>query len=161
MRRKRFGVSAAVGLAVGACLSIQAGYAAEVSASGTVTYIATPMGQSPLGDGRILSRVHLKGMVVASDPSVSLHLASQDCVGTTLLDAGGVQTYGAGTCDGVDADGNTWWIWWRNTPQERTWSFIGGTGKFEGVSGGGTTKVLGATEDGRLTISWEGRWSTK
>jgi hypothetical protein len=38
---------------------------------------------------------------------------------------------------------------------------IVGTGKFEGVKGGGTTTPLAQMPDGRSAIAWEGSWALK
>ena len=70
-------------------------------------------------------------------------------------------TNGHGYCDAVDADGDRWWIWWNNTPESNKWGFIGGTGKYEGITGGGTTESLAQMADGRAAITWDGHWTMK
>ena len=45
------------------------------------------------------------------------------------------------------------------TARYRTWGFLGGTGKFAGVTGGGATAVIGGTPDGRVVVRWQGSWT--
>lgn len=156
----RFLVSAVATLALAGLLT-PAAVAGETTARGTVTYIGKPLDATALGGNGVVSRVHMKGVVIADDANSPLHLSSQDCYGSTVVDGTGEPKGGAGSCDGVDRDGDVWWIWWRNAPDSRTWGFIGGTGKWQGVTGGGTTGVLAAMPDGRTTISWLGKWTMK
>jgi hypothetical protein len=157
-RFKRIGAGAAVAVILG-MISSPSVHAADVTGQGTTTFVATPLGSSPLADGRSIGWAHLKGVILAEN--TPFHLANQDCTGATIVDDKGTQLEGGGSCDGVDRDGDVWWIWWHNTPESRTWGLIDGTGKFEGIRGGGTSEVLAATVDGRLTISWEGTWTVK
>jgi hypothetical protein len=38
---------------------------------------------------------------------------------------------------------------------------MGGTGKYEGITGGGTTTPLAQMADGRTAITWDGHWTMK
>jgi hypothetical protein len=134
--------------------------AGEEKGSGTVTYAPAKVTTEKLTDGSMMQRSHIMGIVLADDPSNSIHLASQDCFGTTLIAADG-SANGHGYCDAVDADGDRWWIWWNNTPESNRWGFIGGTGKYEGIKGGGTTAPLTQMADGRTAITWNGTWTMK
>ena len=134
--------------------------AGEESGSGTVTYAPAAVDNTQLPDGGMMQRSHIMGIVLADDPSNSIHLASQDCFGTTLIAADGTAN-GHGYCDAVDTDGDRWWIWWNNTPESNKWGFIGGTGKYEGIKGGGTTTPLAQMADGRSAITWNGHWTMK
>lgn len=136
-------------------------WAADVSGNGTVTYAITPLGQAKLSDNLTLTRFHMKGVVVAEDASTPIHLSTQDCVGAGIRDSLGTEIEAAGSCDGVDKDGDVWWIWWKSSPSERTWGFMGGTGKYDSAKGGGTTSSILETADGRSTITWEGAWTTE
>ena len=137
------------------------GTAAEESATGSATYIPVHSKAMELANGDTSQITHLKGVILADDPSVSLHLAMQDCVGTTVIPSDGGPPDGAGYCAGTDANGDLWWIWWHNGPGGNLWGFIGGTGKYKGIEGGGTTEqqVMGA--DGRMAITWKGSWKMK
>ena len=139
----------------------QSAPAAEIKASGSVSYVTVSSEADELADGRTLVRSTSKGIVRADDPTVSVHLSSQDCSGTDLIAAEGNFVLGQGYCDGVDKDGDVWWIWWRNSEQENVWGFLGGTGKYEGIEGGGTTAIETRLPDGRMSIRWQGTWQTK
>ena len=134
--------------------------AGEEKGSGTATYAPAAVETVQLANGSSVQRSHIKGIVLASDPSNSLHLASQDCFGTTLIAADGT-AIGNGYCDAVDADGDRWWLSWHNGPDGNTWEFTGGTGKYEGIKGGGSTKSLAQMADGRSAITWNGSWTTR
>ncbi len=132
---------------------------AQMSGEGTVTYVPVVMEMSPRPDGTMLQYAHQKGVVVATDPSVPLHLNAQDCVGATVVTAEGMVVQGHGSCFGTDASGDMWWIWYStHSDGSGTWGFMGGTGKFEGIEGGGTTQSNPPTADGRLHITWDGSW---
>ncbi len=129
--------------------------------SGTVTYVPDAMEMVELSDGTMLQRSYLRGVVLASDPSVPFHLSAQDCPGSSIVSAEGQVISGYGYCEGTDRDGDMWWIWWKNSPTENTWGFMGGRGKYAGIEGGGTTAVQSQYPDGRLVISWNGSWRMK
>jgi len=44
---------------------------------------------------------------------------------------------GTGACDAADKDGDRWSIWWVDTPRGHL-GVTHGTGKFAGMTGGGT-----------------------
>jgi len=134
--------------------------AGEEKGSGTVTYAPAAVETVQLPDGGMMQRSHIMGIVLADDPSNSIHLASQDCFGTTVIAADGT-AIANGYCDAVNANGDRWWIWWHNGPEGNTWGFMGGTGKFGGIKGGGTTTPLAQMADGRVAITWDGSWTIK
>ena len=146
------------GLVIGLLASpAQAG---EETASGTVTYAPASMETVQTPDGGMMQRSHIMGIVLCDDPSALIHLASQDCFGTTVVSPDGTAVAN-GYCDAVDADGDRWWIWWHNGPKGNKWGFMGGTGKYEGIKGGGTTTSMAQMADGRSAINWEGHWTLK
>ncbi len=57
----------------------------EIKASGTLTFVRTQFERIPLVGGKFLNETHLKGVLLASDPSLPLHLASQDCDFATVI----------------------------------------------------------------------------
>jgi len=134
--------------------------AGEEKGSGTATYAPAAVDTVQTADGGMVQRSHIMGIVLADDPSNSLHLASQDCFGTTVISADGT-AIANGSCDAVDAASDRWWIWWHNGPDANTWGFMGGTGKYEGIKGGGTTTPLAQMADGRTAITWDGHWIMK
>ncbi len=100
--------------------------------------------------------------MTAADPANPLNLASMTCSGVAVLGADGAETRSAGTCDSVDADGDMAFYWWRHDGSGTgSWGFLGGTGKWTGVEGGGTYKPAYTWIDGRMGNTWEGSWKTK
>lgn len=134
--------------------------AEEIVASGTITYSVAPVSKTPLKNERVLERNQLKGTVIASDPKVPIHLNEQNCAVTSIT-AVGILADGVGFCDGVDDDGDVWWMWYVYADKNRIWNFVGGTGKFEDIKGGGTLTILSPLSDGNLKISWQGKWKMK
>ena len=49
------------------------------------------------------------------------------------------------------------WMWFHDAGDTHTWSFMGGTGKFDGVTGEGTTSQISAGPS-QLVIGWVGSW---
>ena len=146
--------------ALGLCLTGGA-QAGEAQVSGFVTYSIKPLASTPAAGGSKLGKVHLKGVMVSNDPAHSLHLATQDCLGSSLDNADGSPIDSYGTCVATDKDGDVWWLVYHNGVGERTWTVLGGTGKYEGVSGGGTSEWLLGTGDGRAVVGYAGKMFTK
>ena len=86
-------------------------------------------------------------------------MTEHDCLGGSIIGPNGDTGNGAGYCDGIDKDGDVYFIWYRNDGADRRWGFLGGTGKFAGVDGGGTTEVVGGTPHGRVVVKWQGKWT--
>ena len=151
----------ALSLCVALLVTAQTAWAQTTSGQGTVTYIQHSSEEVNLAGGTTLMRAHLKGVVLADDPSVPFHMSPQDCIGANILGRDGLPLAGYGHCEGVDQAGHAWFIWYHNSPDGNTWGFMGGTGKYEGIEGGGTTQDNPPSPDGRLVISWEGTWTMK
>ena len=142
-------------LAVGAAPS--ALFARKDSGTGVYTRVSSNIIER--ADGSQVIHFADKGIIMASDTKSPLHLCTQDASGTAVLAADGSLVMASGYADGINADGDVFWIWWRNSPTERKWGYLGGTGKFAGIKGGGTTVQLSVHPDGRSSISWEGEWT--
>jgi len=156
MKMKTLGMMALCALIVGAVAAPAT--AGEETASGTVTYVPITMETMEMADGTMMQRSHIRGIVLVDGASGSIHLSSQDCFGTTVVAADGSATAN-GYCDAIDADGDLWWIWWHNSPDKNVWGFMGGTGKFMGVKGEGTTTPIVQKADGSSVIAWNGAWT--
>jgi hypothetical protein len=126
---------------------------------GTVTYVMTWTEMTKLPGGRALQRAYFKGVVLMDKADGPFHLSAQDCSGSVAIAADGKVENNAGSCSAVDKDGDTWWLEYHIGPQGDTWTIIGGTGKYKGMKGGGTTTELVQTADGRLVITWKGSWT--
>jgi hypothetical protein len=104
----------------------------------------------------------LKGVLLASDPSLPLHLASQDCDLAMVVDAKGAPLEGyGGCCVTIDKDGDVYWIRLGNTASENKWTVVSGVGKYADMTGNGATELLMAAADGRLTLALSGTLNMK
>ncbi|WP_224404552.1 hypothetical protein [Afifella sp. IM 167] len=114
-----------------------------------------------LSDGSRLVAIAQKGIMQDDDPSSPLHMSSQDCAGTVLVPKTGGEPFGAGSCTASDRDGDIWWLWW--TSKGGTggqWGAIAGTGKYEGLSGGGEVAYTLNLSD-RTAIRYTGSLNLK
>ena len=134
--------------------------AGDGKGSGTATYVSYHIGDRPVAGGNMLGQDHLKGVMLADGGTGPFHLAVQDCLSSMVAGNNSPPQQINGVCDGIDKDGDVFWMWFHDQGDIHTWAFMGGTGKFDGISGGGTTKELGGAPD-RLVISWEGSWKMK
>lgn len=135
--------------------------AAEFKDSGTVTYVPISTAVTKLANGGSLIKSHIKGVILANDTANPIHLSAQDCDGAAILAATGQQIAASGSCHAVDADGDVWTLWYHNSAAGNNWGVIGGTGKYDGMTGGGTTTPIADLADGRFVISWDGAWQMK
>ena len=133
--------------------------AQELTAGGYATYMQTDATTTALADGRTRVDAQLDGYVLTDDPSTPIHLVAQDCASTNLVAADGSIERSAGYCAGRDADGDLFWIWFWNGGNGGEWGIINGTGKFEGMTGGGTSEPRAGDPDGRFAIRWEGTFN--
>jgi len=155
----------AIPLAFSSPLSIATSEAAETKVSGSITYEVIYHNETKLDDGRVISRDHMRGMVDDHDDGSPIDGSTHDCFGAIVFAPDG-KTFqeGHGYCDGVDKDGDVWWLSWSTDgPGESIWSITGGTGKFEGASGTGKTSfrmdefsVAAGAQPHRLPNDYEG-----
>ncbi|MFN4142447.1 hypothetical protein [Aestuariivirga sp.] len=142
---------------VGAVLACQAATAnsAEVKTDSTITYVIVSNAEQKVKDTTVY-RLLAKGIINAADPSSPFHLMSQDCFETVVIGAKGNVADGGGYCDSWDRDGDSFRNWWNFTADGSSkWEVIHGTGKFEGLTGGGTCKPLVNFPD-RFTLGCQG-----
>jgi hypothetical protein len=77
------------------------------------------------------------------------------CTGENHTDAAGKPTVGAGYCTVFYDDGDVGWISYTTTAADQiSWTVMGGTGKYAGATGSGTTTVVSRRSDG---ASWTGK----
>ena len=129
--------------------------------SGASTWNPESVSTMTLPDGRILTRQTLRGTAIADDPNTPLSMASQDCMFTTVTAADGKSFNTGGSCDGVDKDGDVYWAVGTASEEGGTWRYIGGTGKFEGLEGGGTYQLALEWPDGKVMATWDGKATMK
>ena len=150
------------------CVLVVAGLLVWAGAASAETYKLkgastwTPESTSTmtLSDGRTVTRQVLKGTAIADDPNTPLSLTSQDCMFTTVTAADGTFKSG-GFCDGVDKDGDVYWAVGKADENGGQWHYLGGTGKFEGLEGGGTYQLALEFPDGKVMATWEGTGTLK
>ena len=87
----------------------------------------------------------------------------QWCRGNALLDNASMPTVQVGFCTVIYDSGDLVWISYLGDAQsgENTYTVIGGTGKYEGATGGGVNRVVSQRGDGRTwTAKAEGTITT-
>ncbi len=141
-----------------ALAAISSAEAAEMSLAGHSVWSPQTVSSVKLPDGRTIERQHVKGFAIANDPNSPFRNVSQDCMFTVVTSADGNSVSSGGFCDGIDADGNVYWVWAQADESGGNWHYIGGTGKFEGIQGGGTYELATEWPDGKVRTTWEGTW---
>ena len=124
-------------------------------------YIPTEIETTKLANGTTVRAIRDKGFVTGDEPDNPFDKTCQDCLSTEVRAADGTLLEQKGHCIGIDGDGDTWSIWFDGGSKPSKWGILGGTGKFKGLEGGGTTKLERTWPDGRWIITWEGSWQTK
>ncbi len=135
--------------------------AQEIKGSGDNMFVPEVVETFTLADGTTVNRMSFKGFITADDPSNPLRRASMSCTGTAVVAKDGKPIRSAGTCDSVDADGDVAFYWWRADGTAGRWGFMGGTGKWITVEGGGTYEPTAGWKDGRQGNKWKGTWKSK
>jgi hypothetical protein len=132
--------------------------AQEYSDSGYAAYFPVSQEVLELADGRVNVGTTNNGYILAEDTESPFHLVSQSCSGTNVIGADGNFQRSAGHCAGRDKDGDMYWLSFWNTADGGEWTLFGGTGKFEGISGGGTSQTIAQDAGGAFVIRWKGTW---
>jgi hypothetical protein len=149
------------GLCALALLSAVEGAWAEMSGGGHVSFAMESSETFELGNGKSARRSVFSGVVIGNEPDNPFHMGSQDCFGTYVLGDDGQVEVAQGFCDGIDKEGDVWWLWWTEDPTGLKWKLTGGTGKFEGLTGGGETQPGAQWGDGKFVSVWQGTWTMK
>lgn len=137
--------------------------AQEVKATGSNMFGVPKVVETfTLADGSTVNRVQQSGFLTADDPANPLRQASMTCAGTVVVAKDGKPIRSAGSCDTVDSQGDVAFYWWRADEKSGgRWGFLGGTGKWTNVEGGGTYEPTAGWKDGRQGNNWKGTWKTK
>jgi len=144
------------------CLWVgSAATAAEMKGSGTLVFVPVSQEATKLASGSTLVNSTIKGVMRDNDASSPLSLVAQDCTATVLVSADGQSQTGGGHCTATDKDGDAWWLSFMLTASGSNWTVMGGSGKYEGMTGGGTTTVDAHFPDGRLAEHYEGTVTLK
>ena len=148
---------------VAACFTVSAS-AADLPKSGTYSahYAWTFSGQvQALGEDRTVFVGVLPGVVFNDAGKGFMHKVRMDC--TIINDVNQGNANANGTCAGIDADGDKAFLEYRcagampSCPGEFQW--VGGTGKYTGISGSNTFQgnFIGATGAG--WSDWKGEYT--
>lgn len=132
----------------------------SVSDKGQYTFV-TSVESVSLPGGQTLQRAVQNGLVLADNPESPLHESATTCSGGAVVSASGEPGIGYGHCDAIDKDGDIWTLWFRNDGSGGPWGYINGTGKFQGIEGGGTWTAGPQWPDGRGINNWEGTYTLK
>lgn len=133
---------------------------AESKVAGYVNGTQEVLSSFELADGNIARRISFKLTVVTDDPDSPIHLASQDCFATYVFSKDDKPVGGRGSCDGISVDGHIWWLEIELRPDGSVhWVNRGGLGKFQNLTGSGTTSVLAQFPDGKSINRFEGSYS--
>jgi len=121
--------------------------------SGTQKVLST----TPLKNGHTAARVlYLVGIVTDAQEG-PFHGATQQCLATVINSADGSLVEGHGACDGIDRDGDVWWISLSMAGDSPIrWAITGGTGKYEGLSMSGVNNLIAQHADGIVLGRFEG-----
>ncbi len=144
---------------VGLAFGVSTSSAQEFRASGMNMFAPKINESFELADGTTANRMSLNGFIMADDPANPLRLASMTCTGTSIVRKDQTEVRSAGTCDSVDKDGDVAFYWWRHDEKSGgRWGFLGGTGKWSNVEGGGSYEQAYQWKDGRTGDTWKGSW---
>ena len=120
------------------------GEAAELAKSGSYDITNCYAGTS---NAIVHSKAHIAlgytitGTTLAKEPGGPFDKSSWQCVGVVRILQG--TATGDGMCEWVDADGDkALGRYTRTGNPGGDWTFINGTGKYAGITGGGTSKLL-------------------
>jgi hypothetical protein len=129
--------------------------AADVAgfSSGTLKVLST----TPLKNGRTAARVlYLVGIVTDAQEG-PFHGGTQQCLATVINNADGSLVEGHGACDGIDPDGDVWWISLSMAGDGPIrWAITGGTGKYDGLAMSGVNNQIAQHTDGIVLGRFEG-----
>jgi hypothetical protein len=136
---KKLAIAAALACLPATALA-QQDYEYTICRAGTVSVLAQ-------GEKVIVWQLDHRGVAVADNPGNPFHGFTQRCVGTVASVEG--QADARGWCRSVDPQTGDWTLvdWTGGgKPGHGTWSYRHGTGKWKGVSGGGTYEPIGPTK---------------
>lgn len=139
-------------------LGVSLSSAQMTETTGGNAFVPEVVSQSPLPDGNMLVHVANKGFIWNDDVDVQAGNGSMNCYGTAIVSPEGEQLSGSGSCHTVDEDGDTWSAWYTGATGGE-WGFINGTGKYAGISGGGTWENDVEYADGKAANTWTGSWT--
>jgi len=151
--------AAAIGFAVSTLFAFGQPMAAERT-SGMIANKTPPPQITKYKDGHSVMRVSNVGIVLTDNPKQPMNGAKSACAGLFTVAADGKSSAGQGSCGYVDKAGDIFWLSWQGTLAGGNWRYHGGTGKFRGLTGGGTYTPV-ASGDGVSATKFEGSYQMK
>jgi hypothetical protein len=135
-----------------AAMAAAAPLAAAADVSGHAIYRPVSTDTTTFPDGRTMTRSVENGFVYGEGADNPFDKMTQSCFTVSMAKPGNDAPEQFGHCEGLDKDEDLFVLNFHND----TWTIAGGTGKFAGMKGGGTTKVVETWSDGSYLISWSG-----
>lgn len=129
------------------CLTLNAfGETRDVSSTAYWVVVEEPESVELPGDRTVTVNGQTHANVVRQDGET----LSQWCTGEQWLGNDSQPMRGAGYCTILDDEGNVLWVSYVNPGpgQPSKWTVMGGTGEYEGATGGGTTQTVSQRSDG-------------
>ena len=133
-------------------------YAQEYTDTGRSVTVMKVVATIEALDGSKIERLIGKGFALADDPGSPLYMINQNCAFTNITGVDGSEKSG-GFCDGIDADGNVFWVVTSADDNAGNWHYLGGTGRFSNIEGGGTYTTAREWADGKVVITWDGTYT--
>ena len=142
-----------------------------ISLSCTSSVIAADVAGHSIGTQKVLSSLPLKNGLTATrvayhvgvvtDAQEGLfHGGTQQCLATVVQNADGSTVEGHGACDGIDPEGDVWWISFEMQGDAPIrWAITGGTGKYDGLAMSGVTSFIVEHSDGIIVGRFEGDYA--
>ncbi len=158
--KKKYKNLATVGLGLALSLSCTTSVVAADTAgftSGSTKVLAT----IPLNNGMTATRIHYLVGVVTDTQEGMFHGGTQQCLATVISDTEGALVEGHGACDGIDPEGDLWWISIEIAPDAPIrWTVTAGTGKYDGLKMSGVNTAIAEHADGITLGRFEGNYVT-
>ncbi|MDA0350321.1 MAG: hypothetical protein O3C43_19645 [Verrucomicrobia bacterium] len=115
-------------------------------------------------DGNTLTAYHQFGTVASNEANSPWNRASFFAQGSVLTNSDNVLIAEVALCETIDNDGDITWMyheWWYSNPPG-SYEFIGGTGKWKGITGYGATRgMLRGRTDDHYMLKSEMHWNIK
>jgi hypothetical protein len=123
---------------------------------GRTLYVPIDTQSYDLPDGSNVEQQARSGFSVEITGETPPH--NEVCSGTRIYSPDGKAWHEAGYCFSVDPDGDVIWLWFKGTEEGSEHHFISGTGKYDGITGGGTAKQGTEWDDGKFYVDWTSSW---
>ena len=148
MRLHTVSVVAVAAMLLGACVQ-----ADTQTIKATVEHVQVEQGDLVTGPNGGQSRVgNLSHASIVNDETGER--TSQWCRGNAVLDDAGMPAIQVGFCTIIYDGGDMLWISYLGDQSgENTYTVMGGTGQFEGATGGGINRIVSQRGDGRAWTS--------